>query len=389
MIRANFWPTPEQALLLTAALAKGAPARDAWLRWESRISFDHIDAGSQRLVALLLWNLAQFEHLPPPKAPLKGFVRQAWFNNQRLLDAAERLLVQFERAGIPTLVLKGIPLALHFYPSIGTRPMLDIDLAVPHSFADQARHLLIRQSWSESPPLSGPLSLEQLPSLAYRSADGLELDLHFSFFHECCDWRVYEPIWEAAETLSIGQAVTRTLCPADMLLHTFAHGARVNSLPPIRWIADAVWILRATPNIDWDLFVARASAMQLELLIFRTLSYLADHHDAVVPDTVLKTLGRRKPFFQRLEFRYSREGDPPLQYAALYIGRYVRGNPGRPWPALVAAFPNYLRTLWQTKSFWQTGCLAFRKMRVLYAFWRSRTYQDGHARGSPIKVDRP
>ena len=51
------WPTPEQELLLRAALLQGEASLKAWQEWKSTLDFDHIDPGSQRLVPLLYHNL--------------------------------------------------------------------------------------------------------------------------------------------------------------------------------------------------------------------------------------------------------------------------------------------------------------------------------------------
>lgn len=48
----NYWPTPDQELLLRAALLEGPAAADAWRELRPRLNPDDIDAASQRLMPL-------------------------------------------------------------------------------------------------------------------------------------------------------------------------------------------------------------------------------------------------------------------------------------------------------------------------------------------------
>ena len=44
------WPTPDQTLLLRAALLPGEAAREAWVAWRQRASLAELDGGSRRLL---------------------------------------------------------------------------------------------------------------------------------------------------------------------------------------------------------------------------------------------------------------------------------------------------------------------------------------------------
>jgi hypothetical protein len=164
--------------------------------------------------------------------------------------------------------------------------------------------------------------------------------------------------------MGIGEANTRTLVPADMLLHTIAHGARSNAVSPIRWVADAVHILRYTA-IDWEKFVRRTQDLELDLVAWRTLDYLARHFDASIQTPVIEALENGATAFQRLEYRFGREHYPPWQNFALLFGQYVRQHPQPRWPRLLADFPDYMRRRWRVDSLAETARLSLKKAASL------------------------
>jgi hypothetical protein len=58
----------------------------------------------------------------------------------------------------------------------------------------------------------------------------------------------------AAEPVTFQGNRLRILSPTDQLLHVCGHAARWGEVPAIRWVADAVLILREGP-IDWQRFL--------------------------------------------------------------------------------------------------------------------------------------
>ena len=83
------------------------------------------------------------------------------------------------------------------------------------------------------------------------------------------------------------------LDPTRMLFHTAIHGLRWNEESPIRWIVDAMMILRtAGHEIDWTALADQADAMQMSDRLHRALAYLEAEFDAPIDTGVLERLAR-------------------------------------------------------------------------------------------------
>jgi hypothetical protein len=360
----DFWPSKAQELLLMAALADGEAAMSAWRAWRSRVSLETADHGSLRLMPLVYWNLRRAGGDDPAMPALKALYIRTRYANRVLLQRLERLLLLFAERAIPTLVLKGAALGPAAYRDPALRPMADLDIAVPHRHARAAVALLLENGWSRPGiTTADEVRAAFLPSLDFSASDGLQCDLHFSPFAETLSWEMIAPLWSAATPLTIGEAATLTLSPTDQLLHTLAHGARANPIAPIRWVADAMWLLRGDAPVDWERFVAQAECLRLTLVVAHTLAYLRDVYGAPVPPSVLAAMEGRCCALEAIEYR-ARQGllprwaEPPI----CTWGRYVRANRQRRLPALIGGFPFYLQEQWSTPTLRQTARMALRKL---------------------------
>lgn len=296
------------------------------------------DPASRRLWPLLWQRWHTSGALPAAEqAAWKQQMLVTWGQNQRRLSQARALAVDFAREGIPLLLVKGLPLALQVYPTLAARPMGDLDLVVPFPQAEAAAALLSERGWLPGPtPLKGgddhttcrrhpwlgePRPLAALDSVyrqvrsghAFRQADGSEIDLHWFVFHEQCDPGVDDDLWAHAQPLATDQGGhddarnTPLLVPsaADHLLLLLTHACRWDPQPPIRWVADAVLLLRSG-TIDWARFLAITQQRQLAAVVEPLLAYLLDAFAVEVPPTVLPALTRlaqRRPWGSALDRR--------------------------------------------------------------------------------------
>src|SRR5215211_5724831 len=124
-------PTALQELVLDAALADHARADAAFTDWAAATGFDALDAGSFRVLPLVAQRFEQLGVTGPWSAHLRGILRRSWYENQIMLNATLPAIDVLHAAGIDTIVLKGGSLAVLAYPTIGTRPMADLDVLVP------------------------------------------------------------------------------------------------------------------------------------------------------------------------------------------------------------------------------------------------------------------
>jgi hypothetical protein len=322
----SLWPTQEQALLLTAALEQGPKSLRAWDAWSAGVDFDGLDAASQRLIPLLYRNLKDQGIEGPLMQRMKGIYRRTWWHNQLLFRRLAEVLAKFEEAEIPSMILKGSPLSLTVYEDMGLRPMNDLDIAVPVDALQEVTRIL-RQLGGVAKEDNFSIGHAISHAISYYFADKSEIDVHVSVMKACHAPQFVEPLWAASIPVQHERFSTRTLCAADQLLHTIAHGINANALAPIRWIADTIWILRKNPDLDWERLLARSQAMALSLVLREGLTYIAKHHTHPIPLWVLDRLAERRPLLlERLEFNFGRR-DSLLSPLGFDWATYARRHP--------------------------------------------------------------
>lgn len=312
---------PTKELLLKAALLEGDAALSAWRAWQAADSVTGTDQDSGRLFPLVWLNLKALGLAEPDMAVLKSAYRHQWLANQvRLGDVGQALRV-LEEAGIETMVLKGAGLALRHYPSIGARPMYDVDVLVRPEFALTAARLLLQAGWSQFLPAELELLLPATHGTAFTAPTGSKLDLHwYALWSPALD----DDFWSSADPLQVGGAATLVPCPADQLLHVCVHGSW-SEYPLARWVADALAVMRSTPSLNWTRVIDRASARSLTLPLSDALHYLRDIFGAPVPQPVLDQLDEaRCGFFERAVDRAWHASPGKLPGAWLMLERYRR-----------------------------------------------------------------
>ena len=70
--------TPNQLLLLRAALGSGDEALASWSAWKERVGLDRAEAASQRLLPLVYRNLVRLGADDPELPKLKGLPLVMW-----------------------------------------------------------------------------------------------------------------------------------------------------------------------------------------------------------------------------------------------------------------------------------------------------------------------
>jgi len=288
---AGCWPTPNQELLLRAALMQGEPALESWNEWRRSVNIDVIDYGSHRLVPQLYRNMQRHGIKDPLMDRMKGVYRYYLYKNEILMHRIGSLLAAFEEAGIKTMVLKGAALIPLYYKESGLRPMLDADVLVPTPQAEQAMAVLAKLQWKPFRFGQPQMRIPIVHSTPFEDGGGRQMDLHWHLFWECFNASVDDDYWEQAIPIQIRGVQTLALSPTDQLLHTCWHGARWNEVPPIRWVADAMSILGASAgDIQWESLAKKAQRHRIVLPVKDSLEYLKNKFGAPVPETVLKSL---------------------------------------------------------------------------------------------------
>jgi hypothetical protein len=117
---------------------------------------------------------------------------------------------------------------------------------------------------------------------------GYEIDLHWHVMAECCYDNADNFFWSQIQPFNSGTINTNSLNASDLLLHTCVHGVRWNAVPPLRWIVDALMIMKYPGvTIDWDRIYEAAQNFRVNLHMIQTLGYLKKEFKAPIPDGIL------------------------------------------------------------------------------------------------------
>ena len=376
--KGGYWPTPQQELLLKAALLQGAESILSWDKWIDGINLQAIDFGSQRLLPLLMMNLGAQGVSHPAIAKFKGIYRLSWYRNQMLFNEIAPIIRSLQDAGIETMILKGAALVVDYYKNPGLRPMDDFDLLVPT--------LKIRLAIAQFGKLMGnPVKkLENLndTNIIYQRAfhfvnqSGNQLDLHRHILFGTLEEDADQDFWEAAIPTRLGDTPTLTLNPTDQLLHTLVHGLSWNEVHSLRWVADALVILRTAPTIDWNRLIFQSKKREVLLTVSEGLQYLSDRlHAPIPPDILDRVQSISISPGDRMQYRiFSRSHGLPgilLRHWYTYT-MYFAGASS--WLRRLWGFPSFLKHFWKLSYLVQVPIVAGIKSIELLGDWWKRTF---------------
>jgi hypothetical protein len=285
---------------------------EAWLQWEREFGLDRPDEGSYRLLPLVYRNLAGQARDVAQRNRLKGIHRQTWSQNQILFHQVRPLVEELRRDGIPVLLIKGAALALRVYPDAGCRPMRDVDVLVP---AAAARALLLKlesAGWKVAcwrPPGFPESFLRFRHAADFRAPDGARVDLHWHALSLCCHRSADDLFWRFSEPLDFLGIPVRTCSATEHLLQICTHGVVWSPVPPVRWAADAVLLLRSSQPVDWERLTRTACDLDLVPYLHSALGFLRRELDAPVPADALDRL-ERAPSTRSAAMEFARDADP-------------------------------------------------------------------------------
>ena len=318
------FPDARQTLLLRAALDTGDRAREAWegfLAGGGRV--EDVDDGSYRLLPQIYRNLESCGVGGDEMIKLRGVYRHAWYRNQVLLHAAGSSVRALRQVGVDVMALKGAAVTALYPGGLGTRPMNDVDLLVAPGDVERAVGVLQARGFAIDGEYPLAVARRIRHSVAFRRQDGLEVDLHWHLLAQAGDDRA---VWRRARSSSLAGTEVLVPAPEDQLLHTCVHG--LGFFPaPVRWIADAVLIIRAAGGVDWDVLVDHARERDVTVAMTHALRFLRDETGVAVPPAAIERLARSPASpTSRLAHRVAgrRAGLPRWGVYVAYWDRYRR-----------------------------------------------------------------
>ncbi len=369
----GIYPSREQFLVLSASLCDGERALGAFAEWRRELDeTKEFDREVYRLLPLLYHNLHLCGCDDPLMGRLKGVHRMNWVKTQKLFAGMRPIVHALADAKFEMMLLKGAQLGLQHYRSPALRPMMDLDLAVPSRDARRAIATLSELGWKPKwEPIPDVLRFRH--AMSVYGPNGEEFDLHWRSLVEFIDEQADEEFREHTVPFEFLDRSLRVPDATRTLLHTVIHGIRWNPEPPIRWIADAMSVLKTNASeIDWNDMIEFAKRCKLAHRLNLGLNYLKRDFDAAVPDDILASLARRRQtYVERIE-AHTILSDRSSLYGKGFVGAYVRFASAHPMRMMVD-FLHFLRVYWELGTRRQIPKRLFRGMR-------ERALQGLHAR---------
>ena len=367
--------TPPELLLLEAALLEGPSAAAAAEKWigalskqETENGFKELGRASRRLLPLVYRNTKGFlaDGLRDAIRPIH---HEYWADNQKRLCRLQELLPWFEEKGVPTLILKGMALSVLHYRDMALRPMSDLDILVPEHSAQDVVERLLGEGWS---------SVYYLPSASrkryfYRHTHAFPLehphygclDLHWHVLAEATFKDADLPFWQDSVPLAVNKIRSRALNPTDQLIHACVHGFTSNVVSPIRWIADAIVILRNS-DIDWTRLVRLARELHITLPLAACLTFLRARFSTQIPEettgelTAIVVDDAERRYFGTLLHENSDWRD----VLAYNLERHRRANRDRHPIVGIGSLPRQLQLHYSLPHLRDLGAFAFSRLRT-------------------------
>jgi Uncharacterised nucleotidyltransferase len=323
-------PGPEQELLLHAALDADDVALDAFSRWRAAVDFERIDGGSMRLLPLVVDNLGSRLGDDDVAGRARGIAKYTWAHIQQAQRVMTPVLNALGDAGATPMLLKGWALPDEYGGRGWLRARFDLDLLVPEERFSSAAAVFEDHGFSRAFDVEhGDQRIGDRHAVGFSGPGGLDVDLHRRALPTINQPGAEVPFWSAAHPATMGDATCLVPDRADLLLMTIEHAWRWNPADSgVRWVADAVVLLRDPEPFDWDRLVAMSERYWLQALIHDSLSYLARAYGTPYPEAVRRRL-RKVPRWAVIEARA--RAQPPAELdrrerSALWLGDAVRSS---------------------------------------------------------------
>ena len=347
-------PTRVHEAALRAALLPAPASLDAWgtLR-ELTNNLDRLDAATFRMLPMVYRNLSTQGLEEAELGPLKGIYRQAWYRNRLSVSAAMRAVTALRAAGVEPVALKGLGLIATAYPEPALRPMHDVDLLIQPPGFRRAADALMATEWK---PLRGARAdyfrrIRVFHALPLLGPGDLEVDLHRYMLEEDCYPAADANLFRRLVTGRVGDDLVTTLGPEDHVINACVHGTRWDPVPALRWVLDAVTVVRvAGTAFDWEYLAEESIRRRVTLSMSAALEFAAGFESSIPRETIERLARHPAGRLERLDFRGQQGGDGAASQVLRYLTRYGRLASRRGAFRKAKDFPTYLECMWELDS---------------------------------------
>jgi hypothetical protein len=146
-------------------------------------------------------------------------------------------------AGIETIALKGVTLAVLAYGNLALRSPGDIDLLAPPAQVPDVERVLVGLGYTrvepraELTPRRMRYYLRYYKHFTYSMEDASPLELHWRLFHNIPLLKESDTEFPSSMLIPVGAGVVATLSKNELFLYLCVHGA-IHGWPILKWLAD-------------------------------------------------------------------------------------------------------------------------------------------------------
>jgi len=255
---------------------------------QQELNWDYLFATAQAhgLLPLLHKHLTDLA----PTHFLSRLKRESVANSQNVLHLVSkqlRIYKLFKQNHIPVALFKGPLLAQMAYGEISLRQAGDIDVLINRRHFAQARALLESLGYEMSPRLTSAQLASHLGNhceLQFMRDEWFTVvDLHWDLAPRSFVFKLHaDEVMSRLQPVSLAGTTVETFGPEDLVLYLSMHGAK-HLWRRLEWIVSLAEVLRATPQLNWDLLVQRAEQAHATRMLALGLRLVEKFSDLRLP----------------------------------------------------------------------------------------------------------
>lgn len=332
-----------------------APRRyeSIWREWSAQFDPTSCSYATTRMLTYLAHQVRQ-EAPERVDSRLESMYLTSLANALLLLDRSLPVVQKLQSCGLQPFVMKGLPL-LQCYPSVGCRPMGDIDIYVAPNALSATLELLEDEGfYQDEIGWSLAEGLESYHSTLFRHDNGAAIDLHWHVFYECSQLQVDALYFAQPREITIDGLSFRTASPSALFLHVCVNGLRPGPSPSLYWVLDAMLLAEQEQwNFDWE-YVAELAQRAACLACYReALNYISKCcGKEVIPEVAFSALTRRTPILlERVRVRLEEKAIENDKGGLWYrLHHYYRKNESQGYVKDTIGFILHLKEYWGLES---------------------------------------
>ena len=252
----------------------------------------HARVAKHSMAPLIFHTLKDDEGILPSWVMEK--LQSAYYHSARrntlLYQELDHIVLAFNEAQIPVILLKGVALATAAYGNVALRPMADIDIMVRREDMRRAERLFLEHGYEVRDHAHSYLRHATFTRESNGWSGHIEVHRHIvssAYYRKAIpeEW-----LWKHSIEVTIEGNSVLVLSPEAAILHTCLHMLdHIAAEGTLLWLCDIVEIARCH-EIDWDALVGRAAEFKITLPVRSILRETKELFDLPMPDDVLQRM---------------------------------------------------------------------------------------------------